>query len=167
MPWCAVWLVTCLSAIAVDLNRRSGILCAMCVILPALCWFTFRDIVLLPSQPIREAIAGKLDTDIPWADSAHFGGCFWRRRIQSDFTDPVTAGAVCLPLREPAIFCRLSRIRGVFTVTRHGWCFLTKQWFRMVCVAVLAVHSGELSVESPIAGPNHLPVAIYVPPRDR
>jgi len=37
------------------------------VILPALCWFAFRDIVLLPSQPIREAI-GQADMMAP-ADS--------------------------------------------------------------------------------------------------
>jgi hypothetical protein len=57
VPWCALWLVMSLAAISIDLHRRGGIIPAVCIVLPSLCWFAFRDVVLLPSQPIRGAIA--------------------------------------------------------------------------------------------------------------
>jgi hypothetical protein len=56
VPWCAIWLVMGVAAAALEVYRRGGRLAMLFVMVPALAWFTYLDIVLLPSQPIREAI---------------------------------------------------------------------------------------------------------------
>jgi hypothetical protein len=64
VPWCALWLVIAVTAIAVECRRRWGTPAMVVVVVSASGWFIYRDIVLLPSQPIRDAIV-LADTVVP------------------------------------------------------------------------------------------------------
>jgi hypothetical protein len=55
-PWCAIWLIVSISAIALWLQRHWKTPVAVVAIAVTTGWFVYRDILLLPSQPVREAM---------------------------------------------------------------------------------------------------------------
>jgi hypothetical protein len=55
-PWCALWLVLSLVAITERIQFRWGNFAALAVVAVSATGFLWRDIVLLPSQPIRQAM---------------------------------------------------------------------------------------------------------------
>jgi hypothetical protein len=55
-PWCALWLILSVASIVVWMQRKWGTPAMLITLAVATGWFVFRDIVLLPSQPAREAM---------------------------------------------------------------------------------------------------------------
>jgi hypothetical protein len=56
VPWCALWLILSTASSVIWLQRRWGNPAALLAIVVLASWFVFRDVDLLPSQPIREAM---------------------------------------------------------------------------------------------------------------
>jgi hypothetical protein len=55
-PWCGIWLMLALASIANWSRVHLGKVAMIAVVIFAGGWFIFRDVVLLPAQPVREAL---------------------------------------------------------------------------------------------------------------